>query len=191
MKLVPKIKCLPRKFICSAKEVHYYMVYIAYFTELNLQICNYAQKQRICRENCKYALDESFLGHICPRRKAAKFCHPAVEVPSSNENGRLPVLDLELEVVNGRIEHGYYEKPCASEVVIPLAHSRKMKMSIMVEEDVRRLRNAARGLDWERSRAVMEKWSRKLRRSGYPATLRHEMIGASIATVGAKSIKMP
>ena len=53
-------------------------------------------------------------------------------------------------------------------------------MSIMVEEGVRRLRNAARGLDWERSRAVMETWSRKLRRSGYPATLRHEMIGASV-----------
>ena len=78
-----------------------------------------------------------------------------VDVPSSNENGRLPVLDLELEVVNGRIEHGYFEKPCTSEVVIPYtsAHSRKMKMSIMVEEGVRRLRNAARGLDWERSRS--------------------------------------
>ena len=67
-------------------------------------------------------------------------------------------------------------------MVIPYtsAHSRKMKMSIMVEEGVRRLRNAARGLDWERSRSVMERWSRKLRRSGYPATLRHEMIGASM-----------
>ena len=31
-----------------------YMVYIAYFTELNLQICNYAQKRPICPENCKY-----------------------------------------------------------------------------------------------------------------------------------------
>ena len=29
------------------QEVHYYMVYIAYFTELNLQICDYDQKRRI------------------------------------------------------------------------------------------------------------------------------------------------
>ena len=29
------------------QEVHYYMVYIAYFTELILQICDYAQKRRI------------------------------------------------------------------------------------------------------------------------------------------------
>ena len=52
------------------------MVYIAYFTELILQICDFAQKRRICRENCKYVLDEHFHGHFCPRRKAAKFCHP-------------------------------------------------------------------------------------------------------------------
>ena len=105
-----------------------------------------------------------------------------VEVPSASTNGRLAVLDLELEVKDGSIEHGHFEKACSSEVVIPYtsAHSRKMKMSIMVEEGVRRLRNAARGLDWERSRSVMELWSRKLRRSGYPATVRHEMIGASV-----------
>ena len=29
------------------QEVHYYMVYIAYFTELILQICDYAHKRRI------------------------------------------------------------------------------------------------------------------------------------------------
>ena len=56
--------------------MHYYMLYIAYFTALNLQICDYAQKRRICRKNCKYVLDENFHGHFCPRRKAAKFWHP-------------------------------------------------------------------------------------------------------------------
>ena len=57
------------------QEMHYYMVCIAYYTELNLQICNYAQKRRICRDNSKYALDENFHGNFCPRRKAANFCH--------------------------------------------------------------------------------------------------------------------
>ena len=46
------------------QEVHYYMVYIAYFTELNLQICDYAQKQRICSWNCNYGFDENFNGHF-------------------------------------------------------------------------------------------------------------------------------
>ena len=58
------------------QEVHYDMVYIAYFTKLSLQICDYAQKRRICRENCNYAFDERFHGHVCPRRKPAKSCHP-------------------------------------------------------------------------------------------------------------------
>ena len=35
------------KTVLLGQEVHYYMVYIAYFTELILQIRNYAQKRRI------------------------------------------------------------------------------------------------------------------------------------------------
>ena len=61
------------KTVFLGQEMHYYMIY---YTELNLQICNYAQKQRICREKGKYALDEFFYGHFCPRQKAANFCHP-------------------------------------------------------------------------------------------------------------------
>ena len=73
-------KCLfESKTVFLGQEVHYYMVYIAYFTELNLQICDYAQQRRICCKNCKYALDEHFHGHFCPRRKAAKFCHPGLK----------------------------------------------------------------------------------------------------------------
>ena len=52
------------------------MVYIAYFTESNLQICDYAQKQCICRENCKYALDENFHGHFCPPTKGCQVLPP-------------------------------------------------------------------------------------------------------------------
>ena len=35
------------KTVFLGQEVHNYMVYIAYFTELILQICDYAQKRRI------------------------------------------------------------------------------------------------------------------------------------------------
>ena len=72
---------------------------------------------------------------------------------------------LGVSVENGQLVHDFYEKPCASKFVIPhtSAHSKKMKMAVLVEEGVRRLRNASPGLEWERSRSVMEKWSRKLR----------------------------
>ena len=60
-------KCLfGSKTVFLGLEVHYYMVYIAYFTELILQICDYAQERRICCENCKYALDENCHGLFCP-----------------------------------------------------------------------------------------------------------------------------
>ena len=55
-----------------------------------------------------------------------------------------------------------------------------MKLSVMVEEGVRRLRNHSRGLEWERKRTVMEEWSRKLRRSGYPHSFRHQVIQAAV-----------
>ena len=44
------------------------MVYNAYYTELKLQICNYGQKERICRENSKYAPDENFVAIIASER---------------------------------------------------------------------------------------------------------------------------
>ena len=47
-----------------------------------------------------------------------------------------------------------------------------MKLSVMVEEGVRRLRNNSQG--------VMEDWSRKLCRSGYPEPFRHQVIKAAV-----------
>ena len=45
---------LGQKQCFLGKIVPYDMVHIAYYTELNLQICNYAQKRCICREMGKY-----------------------------------------------------------------------------------------------------------------------------------------
>ena len=50
-----------QKSAILGQEEHYYMVYIAFYTELNWQICNYAQKRRICRGNSKYAFYEHFM----------------------------------------------------------------------------------------------------------------------------------
>ena len=61
-------KCLfGSKTVFLGEEEHYYVIYIAYFTELSLQICNYVQKQRICNKNSKYTPDEIYIGKYCPR----------------------------------------------------------------------------------------------------------------------------
>ena len=48
-----------RYFVAILRFVAIYALCIAYYTEFNLQICNYVQKRRICREKYKYALDDA------------------------------------------------------------------------------------------------------------------------------------
>ena len=106
-----------------------------------------------------------------------------VDCPSMHpETNKVPVLDLQVSVKSGtQIVYEFYEKPVASKFVIPQnsAHSKSMKMSVLVEEGVRRLRNCSRGMDGQKSRNVMTSWAHKLRRSGYPGTTRHQVIKAA------------
>ena len=48
----------------SGKKKHFYVINNAFYTELDLQICNYAQERRICRENSKYTAAENCYGHF-------------------------------------------------------------------------------------------------------------------------------
>ena len=59
-----------------------------------------------------------------------------VDCPSKYLDGKVPVLDLQVYTRNNQIYHEFYEKPCASKMVIPYksAHSRRMKMTVLVEE---------------------------------------------------------
>ena len=105
------------------------------------------------------------------------------ECPSGQEEGKVPVLDLKLYVgEDGLVKHEHYEKPCANDFVIPenSAHGKKMRMSVLVEEGLRRLRNCSRGLDAGVRKKVMKAWAMKLRRSGYPVTVRHQVISEAV-----------
>ena len=55
-----------------------------------------------------------------------------------------------------------------------------MKMSVLVEEGVRRMRNCSRTLDVGQRRSIMEDWARKLKRSGYAAIVRHQVVKEAI-----------
>ena len=73
------------------------------------------------------------------------------DCPSNKQSKKVPCLDLQVYVKEDQIIHGFYEKPCE---VIPYksapAHSKKMKMYVLVEEGLRRY--CSRGLDPEVSR---------------------------------------
>ena len=51
----------------SGKKKHFYVINNAFYTELDLQISNYAQKWRISRDNSKYAPEESFVAIFAER----------------------------------------------------------------------------------------------------------------------------
>ena len=112
-----------------------------------------------------------------------------VDCPSSHEAGMVPVLDLQMYVQDGLVKYQFFEKTCTSKYVIPegSAHSKKMKMSVLVEEGVRRMRNCSRRLgvdDWKVRSKILEGWARKLKRSGYPATTRHQVVKAAVHYIG-------
>ena len=72
------------------------------------------------------------------------------DCPSNHQEGegKMPVLDTKMYVEGNAIRYEFYEKPCASGLVIPAnsAHSKQMKLSVMVEEGMRRPRNNSRYL---------------------------------------------
>ena len=77
--------------------------------------------------------------------------------PSKGQNEEMvPVLDLKCYVVGEQFVHEYYEKKTACRYTIPYssAHSDKMKMAVLVEDGLRRLRNYSQGLEWEKKRLV-------------------------------------
>ena len=95
----------------------------------------------------------------------------------------MPVLDIQMSLSNNnKIVYEFFEKPCANKFTITKAsaHNNRMKMSVLVEEGVRRMRNCSRNLEPEVVNGVMGKWAEKLRRSGYPQTTRHQVIKTAV-----------
>ena len=106
-----------------------------------------------------------------------------VDCPSMHQNKKMPVLDIQMSLSNNnKIVYEFFEKPCANKFTITKAsaHNNRMKMSVLVEEGVRRMRNCSRNLEPEVVNGVMGKWAEKLRRSGYPQTTRHQVIKTAV-----------
>ena len=142
------------------QEVHYYMVYIAYFTELILQICDYAQKRRICRENCKYALDGNFHCHFCSRRKAAKFCHPAWDDDGFQQ---IDVLDVEMKIGFSQ-SYCFKNKKCDYRYISLYARVYSSRASKRWEKRgswlLNRFTSKSRGKEMASSTACCQDWQR-------------------------------
>ena len=93
--------------------------------------------------------------------KCVKFTY---DCPTFQPEGMVPVLDIKTYVVGEQFVHDFYEKPTACRYTIPYssAQSEKMKMAVLVEDGLRRVRNYSQGLEWEKKRLTLAAYSMKL-----------------------------
>ena len=96
------------------------------------------------------------------------------DFPTNHPSGRLPILDLEVWVVDNLIRHQFYKNSMASRKVVQAssAFSTGMKHSILVEEGLRRLRNCSPELLWAKKIKFLNMFSSDLRYSGHTESFR-------------------
>ena len=105
------------------------------------------------------------------------------ECPSNHPSGKMPILDLEVWIKEGRIMHQFYKKPMASRKLVSAdsAFSTSKKRSILMEEGMRRLRNCSPELSWEAKAAFLNKFSSDMRFSGHTPSFRKTLLRRIVA----------
>ena len=78
------------------QEVHYHMIYTAYYTELNCQICNYAQKRRIFHKQIRAW--RFFFGIMCFIYCAKTLKSPTLDISNTNFKSFLPFALVKIRV---------------------------------------------------------------------------------------------
>ena len=102
---------------------------------------------------------------------------------SLNEGGKLPVLDLEIEVnPEGQIVHRFYSKPMASpySILYNSALPAKTKRESLLQEGLRRLRNMGQGVPQTEINDCLSKFINRLRISGYNESYRFQLLSGII-----------
>ena len=113
------------------------------------------------------------------------------DVGSNYPSGRLPILDVEVYVVELETPEGvqysvprfgFYEKPMNSRYVLhsSTAMGEKPKITSLVQEVIRRLRNTSREAGQEERDVVLSKFARKLYVSGWVEGKRKEILLSGI-----------
>ena len=85
------------------------------------------------------------------------------------KNGRLPTLDTEWEILEGKISHSYYEKEMKTpyQVMARSAMGKQSKISILSNELIRRLNTVSPEIKQEEILRIVEHYIMQLKISGY------------------------
>ena len=108
-----------------------------------------------------------------------------VDTPCSHEDGKLPVLDVKVDVneeEDNRIDFEFFEKPTKNPRVIlaSSALSISQKRTILTQECLRRLRNTKLELGLEIQRKHLNLFMLKLKNSGYDQKFRKEILNSAL-----------
>ena len=112
----------------------------------------------------------------------SNFIKLTADYPSKHENGFMPLLDIQVRVVDNQVDYKFYSKPMSNPYVI-LANSalpEQMKRNSLVQEAIRRLRNTKRDTEWETKAAILSEFVYKMKISGYSEKFRLEIIQAAV-----------
>ena len=102
----------------------------------------------------------------------------------SNKNGKIPILDIQARLnkkENNRLDYEFFEKPTKNKNVILFdsAIPAKQKRTILTQECLRRLRNTKIELGAEVQNKYLSEFMIKLKRSGYSAKYRIEILDSA------------
>ena len=102
-----------------------------------------------------------------------------VETPCNFKDGKLPVLDIKVNI-NNRIDFEFYEKPTQNCRVIlaSSALSFTKKRTILTQEGLRRLRNTKMELGQKAQEKYLNLFMLKLKKSGYTEKFRREVLSS-------------
>ena len=100
------------------------------------------------------------------------------DVASDHENGRLPVLDLEVFVKDNKVEFSFFKKKCLSpfSIMYRSAINPRTKRNSLFQEGLRRLRNLSEGISNFEQKTIMKEFMNMLRISGYDHKYRHTLL---------------
>ena len=105
------------------------------------------------------------------------------DTPGAHTNKRLPILDMEVQVCDGKIIHYHYSKPMSSLEVILSRSSISMgsKLDILTQEANRRLRNCFLSLPWTDKLVFLNKLMIQMMWAKYPVSSREIVARRSLA----------
>ena len=118
----------------------------------------------------------------CLANSICEFIQMEIDYPSAHESHHMPILDLEVAMVEDKIRFRHYRKTMANPLVIHQrsAMPQKVKRACLTNEVIRILRNTSSELPNEVKKFFVSDFSHRMRASGYPESFRREIILSGI-----------